>query len=178
MTNENGATAIDALANKAPIHTVMALLNIGWPNDYSYRLYVGALLSDPSLVKEALDHGADPNESIRNSGPLTTAITRASQFSWKETKEEQKPALAVMELLLKAGARIDEGSPTNGGGDIVRVYAYNGNDENIQPILDLLVQYATPAARKNSLHWLKLGSVGPYPQRQANLEWLIKRLEQ
>ena len=169
---------MDFIANTAPTHTVRTLLDAGWPTDYHYRLYVGVLRGDPVLVKEALDHGADPNKPIRGGRLVDSAIGRATSLSYDGMDAEPRAsALAALELLLKAGAKLDEGTPRSGGGDIVRVYAYSGQQENIRPVLDLLVRYATPTARKNSLYWLRIG--GPTTaQRQANLDWLIGRLEQ
>ena len=178
ISTQNGGTAIDFLSNTAPIRTIRTLLDAGWPNDYQYRLYVGALRGDRTLVQEALDRGADPNKPIRGSRHIVPAISRASSLSDKGAEAEQEQALAALELLLKAGANIDEGTPRGGGGDIVMVYAYSGNKENIKPVLDLLVRYATPAARKNSLYWLRIGAAGSHPQRQTNLAWLLKRLDQ
>ena len=178
ISTQNGNTVIDFLANRAPSQTIQKLLDTGWPNDYHYRLYVGALLGNPVLVKEALSHGADANKPIHGSRHIVFAISQASSLSEKGEEANQKQALAALELLLKAGAKIDEGTPKAGGGDIVRVYAYSGNRPNIKPVLDLLVRYASPAARQNSLHWLRIGNAGSNPERQANLDWLIERLAQ
>jgi hypothetical protein len=179
ISTPNGGTAIDFLANGTPYRTIQKLLDIGWPNDYHYRLYVGAMLGNPALVEEALSHGADPNKPIRDSRHVLSAITRASSLSERGEEKEQAQALAALELLLKAGAKIDEGTPTRvRGGDIILVYSYFGNRPNIRPVLDLLIRYASPTACKNSLNWLKTGSVGSNPERQANLDWLLKRLAQ
>jgi hypothetical protein len=178
ISTQNGATAIDYLANRAPFQISRKLLDIGWPNDYHYRLYVGAMSGNPELVADALNHGANPNEPIRGSRYILSAITKASSLSEKGEEIDQQQALAAMELLLKAGAKIDEGTPKAGGGDIVLVYAYFGNRPNIKSVLDLLVQYASPTARQNSLYWLSIGNAGSNPERQANLDWLIKRLAQ
>ncbi|MSQ77075.1 MAG: hypothetical protein EXR97_01290 [Nitrospiraceae bacterium] len=180
ISRANDNTAIDSfLIRSGPSLLICTLLDAGWPNDYHYRLYVGAQLGDRMLVKEALDHGADPNKPIRGGRILATAIIRATQLSYKGKETEQANALAASEQLLKAGAKIDEGT-LNGGGDIPMVYSSSGNPsnpKNIRPVLDLLLQYATPAARENSLSWLrKVGKL--YPQRQADLDWLIKRLDQ
>ena len=178
ISTPNGGTPIDFLAKRGPNRTVRALLDVGWPTDYHYRLYVGALLGDPDLVKEALDRGADPNKPIRGSRLIVPAIARASELSYKGGEAEHGKAVAALEQLLKAGATIDEGIPTSGGGDIVTVYAHSGHKENISRVLDLLVRYATPTARKNSLSWLRIQPAQHHPQRQANLDWLIKRLDQ
>jgi len=179
ISTPNGATAIDSLANRAPYRTIQKILDIGWPNDYHYRLYVGAILGNPVLVGESLSHGADPNRPIRNSRPVLSAITRASSLSERGEEAEQAQALAALELLLKAGATIDEGTPSAGGGDIVRVYSGFGNRPNIRPVLDLLIRYASLTARKNSLNWLKkIGTAGFNQERQTNLDWLLKRLAQ
>lgn len=178
IATQNGNTAVSVLSNRAPIHTVLTLLDAGWPTDYQYRLLIGATLGDTVLVKDALSHGADPNKPIIGGRHIVPAISRASTFSDNGMEAKQKEALAILELLLKAGAKLDEGTPTSGGGDIVRVYAYDGGKENIKPVLDLLIQYSTPEARSNSLYWLRIGKAGTHPKRQANLDWLLKRLEQ
>jgi len=176
ISSQNGVTALEFLANRAPRHTIQTLLDAGWPSDHHFRLYVGALLGDPLLVKQALDHGADPNKPVRGNRHLVPAITRATSLSDHNAETEQSDALAALELLLKAGARIDEGTPRSGGGDIVLVYASAGHKENIKPVLDMLIRYAPAAARTNSLYWLRL--LNAAGTRRENLEWLKKRLEQ
>lgn len=170
ISTQNGVTLIEFLANRAPSQTVRTLLDAGWPRDYQYRLYVGALLGDPILVKDALDRGADATQQFHNSSLKVPAISRASQLINKGEEPEQRKALAALELLLKAGARINEG-------DITRVYSYSGNHENIRPVLELLVLYATPAARNSALTSLQTAKVDSYPIRKANLDWLLKRLQ-
>jgi hypothetical protein len=180
ISTRNGNTVITVLSNSAPSRTVRTLLDAGWPNDFQYRLFTGALLGDPALVKEALDNGADPNKPFQSSRYIISAISRASTLAYKGKEVEQEQALVALEQLLKAGAKLDEGTPREGGGDIVRAYAYNGRAENIKPVLELLVRYATPAARSNSLYWLRLVQrIGSsHTVGQQNLDWLIKRLEQ
>jgi len=174
----NGNTAIDSLANKVPLRTVVTLLNAGWPSDYHYRLYVGALLGNPTLSSESLAHGADPNKPIRGDRILRAAIRRACDFSYEgEDKENRKPFITI-ELLLKAGARVDEGNPGKERGDILRTYADCGNKPDYKPMLDLLVRYASAAVKKNSLDELRIFRRGASLEQQANIDWLIKRLSQ
>jgi hypothetical protein len=174
-TQQDGRV-INFLATRVPNRTIYKLLATGWPDDYNFRLYVGALLGDPVLVKESLDHGADPNTIVHGRTALSTAIGRASQVSHKGDEAEQAKALAALEHVLKAGAKIDEGTSMSGNGNIVQVYSYSGHMENIRAVLELLIQYATPAARKNSLDCLKAHNPNGHPQKQANLAWLINRL--
>jgi hypothetical protein len=177
ISTANGATPINFLAKRAPDRAVRRLLDAGWPKDPQYRLYVGALLGDSALVKEALDYGAYPNIPVRGVRIIVSAISRASELSVKGMEAEQEQALSTLERLLTAGAQIDEGTRRSGGGDIVKVYAHAGTKEHIRPVLDLLIRYASPAARENALYWLRLISEGNHPKREANLDWLISRLE-
>lgn len=176
LSTTNGGSVIDTLANRAPTHTVQKLLDIGWPNDYRYRLYAGAILGNPMLVQEALNHGADPNEPIRDSRLLLSAIIRACSYFEDGERSEQEQAFAALELLLRAGAKIDEGSPGDRAGDIALVFSGFYDRPNTKPVLDLLVKYTSPTGRKNSLDWLKIGSAGYNQERQDISEWLMKRL--
>ena len=178
-TTANGSTAFDSLVAKGAVSSARTLLDAGWPSDYGYRLYAGVLLADPALVKQALDHGAEPNGRSGATEALKAAIGRAGALSGNGTEREQADGLAALELLLVAGAHIDEGTPRSGGGDIVTTYAYFGQTENVRPLLDLLVRYATPAARINAENWLRIvkGSSGNR-QRDENEAWLLKRLGQ
>jgi hypothetical protein len=179
ISTQNGGTAIDVLAtSRVPNRTIRALLDAGWPRDYHYRLYVGVLLGDPVLVLEALEHGADPNKEIRGGRYLDAALLRPCVLSAIGEEAEQEQALVSLEVLLRRGARLDEGTATRGGGDIVRTFANWGNRPNIRQVLDVLIRYSAPAARANSLYWLRIRGANPHPQIQANLEWLRKRLEQ
>lgn len=176
ITSQSGATVIDFMAGRgAPNRTILRLLDVGWRTDYDYRLYVGARISNATLIKDALEHGADPNKPIRNSRYLVVALLKPCSLSYKGQEAEQEQALAALELLLKAGAKIVQGNRFQGG-DITTVYAYDGNQPNIQPVLDLLIRYASTEDKENSLSFLKSVDAKQYPQRQANLEWLIKRL--
>lgn len=176
ISMHNGNTPVDVLAGRAPNRTVRRLLDSGWPDDHDYRLYIGARLGDPVLVREALDHGGDPRKSSERN-PLAAAIGRAMDRSYGGAEAEQETALAALEELLKAGARMDEGTPTSAG-DLGRVYADAGDRGNIRPLFDLLVRYATPTARQNCLDWLRLVPPADQPERRANLAWFIERLEQ
>jgi hypothetical protein len=62
------------------------------------------------------------------------------------------------------------------GGDIASVYAGYGAQSNIQPVLDLLIRYASPEDKQNTIDFLMLGAVNP--KRQANFDWLLKRLKE
>jgi hypothetical protein len=174
----NGATPVESLAIRSvPSRTLRTLLDAGWPNDPQYRLHVGALTGDATLVKESLAHGANPNTPFRNSRVILSAITKASTSANKGMETEQQQALSAMDALLKGGATLDEGTPRSGGGDIVMVYSYWGASENITPVLDLLIRYASPTAKENALYWLRATSANTHPKRQANLAWLLGRLE-
>lgn len=48
---------------------------------------------------------------------------------------------------------------------------------NIQPVLDLLIRYATEDDKRNTTEFLMLGPAGN-PKRQANYDWLLKRLKE
>jgi ankyrin repeat protein len=179
ISTQNGGTAIDFLANNAPYQTIRKLLDIGWPNDYQYRLYVGALLGNPELVQEALSHGADPNATIRGGRYLNSALTQACLQAGEGRTERGDQALAALELLLKSGATIDEGKGREGGGDIVRTYAYWGNHPNWRPIFELLIQYASPNARNNALIFLRpLAPRAQFTVQRELSAWLLKRLDQ
>jgi len=62
-----------------------------------------------ALVKDALDHGVDPNAPIQKGRYLDSAIGRASQLADPGDENAQARALTVLKLLLEAGARIGEG---------------------------------------------------------------------
>ena len=59
-----------------------------------------------ALVKDALDHGVDPNAPIQKGRYLDSAIGRASQLADPGDENAQARALTVLKLLLEAGARI------------------------------------------------------------------------
>lgn len=185
LSMSNGATSIDALANRASDRVVRTLLDAGWPKDFQYRLYAGALLGDPVLIGEALDNGADPNRPVRGARILSFALGRAGRLSDKSFAVEQARALSAVEQLLAAGARIEAGAP-DGGGDIVLACAHWGANDNIQPLLDLLIRHATPAAKRYALNWARVSAdsrkaQGPDAGASAllteNILWLIDRLE-
>jgi hypothetical protein len=172
ITSKNGNTAVSRLVDELPI-AARTLLDTGWPNDYNYRMYIGILLSDPALVKDSLDHGGSPNQPITGWSHLHAAIAKANHSD----KEKKKQALNILEQLLKAGAKIDEDRAREGGGDIIKAYYDNGED--VKPVLDLLIRYASPTARSNSLQWARRQwEIEPTLKQHSNLVWFIKRLEQ
>lgn len=178
ITTENGAGVIDCAAiSGAPIRTIRMLLDAGWPQDYPYRLYAGALIGNPELVQEALHHGADPNTTPRGARPLVLALTQARAHASEGRNEQLKQAIAAIELLLKQGAHVDEGKPREGGGDMVQTYAHSGGLPAMRPVFELLVRYASPAARSNSLHWLKIMAKSPRSSQETLLPWLLEQLE-
>ena len=119
----NGGTLVDVLWNSAPYATVRKIVDSGWPEDFQYRLYAGALLGDPILVKDSLEHGANPNSPVRGNRVLSAAILKTSVLRRAgEDKDDLEKALSATEELLIAGASIDEGSAHGGGGDIVKAF--------------------------------------------------------
>jgi hypothetical protein len=173
----NGSTPVDSLALKSvPGRTLRTLLDAGWPEDPQYRLHVGAITSDVALVKESIGHGANPNTPFHGGRILASAIIPASKSAYLGMEAEQQQALSAMDALLQGGAKVDEGTPRDGGGDIVTVYSNWGAQENIRPVLDLLIRYASPTAKENALYWLRATSANTHPKRQANLDWLLDRL--
>jgi hypothetical protein len=167
ITTSNGNTVIIPLALSGSIRAVHTLLDAGWPNDYQYRLFVGILIDDSDLIKDSLNHGADPNTKIQGGRVIASAFHAAGRLSNKGEEEKQKHALSVLELLLKAGAKIEYE-------DILTVDAYYGNNVNIQPVLEMLIRNTTPEIRNKCLSSLKVRTYESFPMRKLNLDWLIK----
>ena len=126
-------------------------------------------------MKEALNHGVDPNGTIRGARYLTVALLGPCKHSWEGDDAAQRQALAVLKQLLNAGAKIQQGNKF-AGGDISGVYAGYGAQPNIQPVLDLLIRYATEDDKRNTVEFLMLSPANP--KRQANYAWLLKRLKE
>src|SRR4026209_2077173 len=96
-----------------------------------------------ALVKDALDHGVDPNAPIQKGRYLDSAIGRASQLADPGDENAQARALTVLKLLLEAGARIGEG-------DIARRFSYSGNEKNIQPVFETLISHSSLPVRQEA----------------------------
>jgi hypothetical protein len=183
LTSTSGRTFVDC-SEHLPTSTLHKLLMLGWPNDYSYWLYAGVVSENSDIINEAIEHGADPNKPIRNLRYLDYAMMSPRELSEKGQEAAQKKGLEAMEILLKSGAKVDDGKP-NQAGDIIKTYIYFGDRKNIQPVFELLIKYASPEAKKNSLDWImhaksimSANHVIIDQDRQANIEWLVKRLSQ
>lgn len=176
---QNGATQVEVLWNSAPYATVRGILDAGWPEDFQYRLYAGALLGDPTLVKDSLDRGANPNVLVRGNRILAAAILKSSVSSEAGViKDDLASSLSATEELLRAGAAIEGVSAGSGGGDIASVFSNYGAEKNIRPLLDLLVKYSNPVDRKNAVTWLSILPKFNQQPTGSNLEWLLSRLQQ
>ncbi len=173
IISSTGRTFVDC-TGFLPTHTLHKLLMRGWPNDYSYWLYAGVVLQKSDIIKEAVEHGANPNNSIRDGRYLDFALMSLRGLSDKGQEAEQRNGLEAMEELLKSGAKVDDG-------DIVRTYVYLGDHQNIYPVFELLIKYASPETINKSLDRLKKNQsaknhLSTSLNQQANLEWLVKRL--
>lgn len=128
------------------LRPVYTLLDAGFRNDYNFRLTIGALIGDPVLVKDSLDHGADPNERGVLTFAISLAYQRSDSYSGGYIDKELEQALSSLEYILKAGAKVDVER------DFVNKYEGFGQGRNIQPILELLHRYSTSDARNKSLY--------------------------
>jgi hypothetical protein len=155
---------------------VLKLLDAGWSNDYANRLYTGLVLGKSDLVKEALNHGVDPNGMIRGARYLTVALITPCKHSWAGDEAAQQPALETLKQLLDAGATIHQGNKFEGG-DITGVYSNYGAQPNIQPVLDLLIRHASQEDKQNTIDYLMMFNA-VNPKRQANHDWLLRRLKE
>jgi hypothetical protein len=179
--SSTGQTFVDC-TGFLPTSSLHKLLTKGWPNDYAFWLYAGVVLEKPEIIREAIMNGADPNKPIRDARYLDFALRSPSELSDKGREAEQKKSLESLETLLKSGAKIDEGRISKRG-DIVKSYIYYGGRKNIQPVFDVLIKYASPEARKNSLDWLAQTRSNMETKhsvdeqyRQENIELLINKL--
>jgi len=182
FTSPYGRTFVDC-SGYLPTRTLRKLLVLGWPNDYDFWMYAGAQ-GNSDILKEAIEHGADPNKPVReNVRLLDVAISTPRGYSQKGQEAVQKIGLEAMEILLKAGAKLDDG--TRFGGDILHTFSDFGERQNIQPVLELLIKYSSPDARKNILNSLNRFKSNMAANHQAidqdkqnNLDWLLNRLSQ
>ena len=133
IISSTGRTFVDC-TGFIPSNTLRKLLVRGWPNDYSYWLYAGVVLRKSDIIREAVEHGANPNSPIRDGRYLDFALMSLRGLSNKGQEAEQRDGLEAMEELLKSGAKVDDG-------DIFRTHVYSGTQQNTQPILDLLIKY-------------------------------------
>jgi hypothetical protein len=179
--SSTGQTFVDC-TGFLPTSSLHKLLTNGWPNDYAFWLYAGVVLEKPEIIREAIANGADPNKPIRDARYLDFALRTPSELSDKGREEEQKRSLESLEILLKSGAKIDEGRLSKRG-DIIKSYIYYGGRQNIQPVFELLIKYASPEAKKISLAWLEQTKSNMDTNhsvvdqnRQVNIEWLINKL--
>ncbi len=179
--SSTGQTLVDC-TGFLPTNSLHKILTNGWPNDYAFWLYAGVVLEKPEIIREAIANGAEPNKPIRNARYFDFALRAPSELSDIGREDEQKKSLESLETLLKLGAKIDEGKLSKPG-DIIKSYIYYGGRQNIQPVFDLLIKYAPPEAKKNSLVWLEQtksnmdASHSVVDQnRQANIEWLLYKL--
>ena len=56
------------------------------------------------------------------------------------------------------------------------MYANYGAQPNVQPVLETLVRYASQEDKQNAVDFLLMAGAGN-PKRQANRDWLLRRLK-
>ena len=180
--------SLHILAMRGQGQATKLILDAGWPVDYRVRLYAGASLGDISLVDDSLAHGASPNDSLEGESIVKTSIFRAGHYgrmlseirnaglSDKSIEDLQDANLKVLDRLLSSGGKIDEGSATQGGGDLVTMYSHDGASEAMRPVWTILIGHSTVTARKNALAWLRLAASAAIKKNDKNLAWLLERL--